>query len=140
MSQEMTPDEIDAFLAQPQIAHLATVDATGQARVRPVWYLWRGGVLWMTTRRAARHTGRDLVTNRRVAISIASEERPYRSVVVHGTPEILPKDEQMLLDISTRYGDEPGRRWVREAMAQDDRVILKLEPEKLISWDYGKPE
>jgi PPOX class probable F420-dependent enzyme len=138
MSEEMTADEVDAFLARPRIAHLATVDAAGRARVRPVWYLWRGGVMWMTTRRGARHTGRDLAANPRVALSIASEGRPYRSVIIHGTPEILPKDEQILLDISTRYGDEPGRRWVREAMAQDDRVILRLEPDTLISWDYGK--
>ncbi len=39
----MTPDEIDAFLAAPRLAHFATVTATGKPRVRPIWYLWRDG-------------------------------------------------------------------------------------------------
>jgi PPOX class probable F420-dependent enzyme len=137
MSQGMTPEEIAAFLAEPRIAHFATIGSSGEPHVRPVWYLWRDGVLWMTTRRKVRDTGRDLDAHPRVAVSIASEDRPYRAVVVHGRPEVLPKDERLLLDISTRYGEELGRGWVGIAMRQSDRVVLKLEPDMLISWDYG---
>jgi PPOX class probable F420-dependent enzyme len=133
----MMPEEIDRFLAEPRMAHLATVDPDGRPRVRPVWYLWRDGVLWITTRRRVRHTGRDLEANPRVAASIASEERPYRAVVVHGRPEVLPKDRELLAAVATRYGEEQGLAFVEEAMAQDDRVLLKLVPEELISWDYG---
>jgi PPOX class probable F420-dependent enzyme len=133
----MTSEEIDAFLAEPRMAHFATVDADGRPRIRPVWYLWRDGALWMTTRRRIRHTGRDLEANPWVAVSIASEDRPYRAVIVHGRPKVLPKDRDLLLEVATRYGGEQGRRFAEEAMAQDDRVMLKLMPEELISWDYG---
>lgn len=133
----MTPEEVDAFLAEPRMAHLATVDADGRARARPVWYLWRDWSLWMTTRRRIRHTGRDLETNPWVAVSIASEDRPYRAVVIHGRPEVLPKDSELLAAVATRYGREQGLRFVDEAMAQDDRVLLRIVPEELISWDYG---
>ena len=134
----MTPEEVDAFLAEPRLCHFATVDANGLPRARPLWYLWRDGVFWLTTRRETRFTGRDLASSPRVAISIASEQRPYRAVVAHGKPEVVEKDREMLLELSTRYGDEPGRRWTAEAMEQSDRVLLKLVPEKLFSWDYGK--
>jgi PPOX class probable F420-dependent enzyme len=134
----MTPEEIDAFLTEPRLCHFATVDARGHPRVRPLWFLWRDGVFWLTTRRDARHTGRDLQAHPRVALSVASEDRPYRAVVAHGEPEILVKTEDLLLAISTRYGAAPGRRWTSIAMKEPDRVILKLEPQTLISWDYGK--
>jgi PPOX class probable F420-dependent enzyme len=132
----MTSEEIDAFLAGPRLAHFATVDAEGRPRIRPIWYLWRDGAIWATTR-THRHTGRDLQTNPWVAVSVASEERPYRAVVLHGRPEVLPKDRDMLLDVATRYGEEQGRAFADEAMAQNDRVMLKLVPDELISWDYG---
>ena len=134
----MTPQEVDAFLAEARLCHFATVDAKGLPRVRPLWYLWRDGVFWLTTRRETRFTGRDLASSPRVAISIASEQRPYRAVVAHGKPELVEKNRERLLQLSTRYGDEPGRRWTEEAMEQSDRVLLKLVPEKLFSWDYGK--
>ncbi|TMK81405.1 MAG: pyridoxamine 5'-phosphate oxidase family protein [Actinobacteria bacterium] len=82
----MTPEQIDAFLAESHLCHFATVDAKGHPRVRPVWYLWRDGGFWLTTRRESRHTGRDLANQPRVAISVGSEGRPYKAVIAHGTP------------------------------------------------------
>src|SRR6266496_6547842 len=105
----MTPGEIDAFLSEPRLAHFATVGPDGRPRVRPLWYLWRDGAFLFTTRMEARHTGRDLMAHPRVAVSVASEDRPYRAVIAHGQPEVLGKDEELLLAISTRYGDREGR-------------------------------
>ena len=137
----MSPGEIDAFLAEPHLCHFATVDAKGNPRVRPLWYLWRGNAFWLTTRREARHTGRDLAHQPRAALSVGSEDRPYRAVVAHGTPEILEKDRDILLAISTRYGEVSGRTWTdEEAMPQSDRVVMRLVPETLIAWDYGKDD
>ncbi len=135
----MTPDEIDAFLAAPRLAHFATVTATGKPRVRPIWYLWRDGTFWLTTRAEARKPVRDLEHGSPWAsLSIASEDRPYSAVVATGRPEVLPKDEATLRDISFRYGEGPGRRWLAVAMREPDRVVLKLIPASLSSWDYGK--
>ena len=133
----MTPEQIDAFLAEPHLCHFATVDDKGHPRVRPLWYLWRDGTFWLTTRVEVRHTGRDLKAHPVVALSVASESRPYRAVVAHGRPEIIEKSREMLLSISTRYGEAEGRSWAAEVMKEPDRVILKLQPKTLISWDYG---
>jgi len=133
----MTPEEIDEFLAAPRLCHFATTDERGRPRVRPVWYLWRDGAFWFTTRLESRHTGRDLSTSEWVAMSVASEDRPYRTVIAHGRPEVAPKDREILLAISTRYGEGPGRRWTAIAMREPDRVVLRMEPSKLISRDYG---
>jgi PPOX class probable F420-dependent enzyme len=134
----MTREEIDAFLAEPHLCHFATVDAQDRPRVRPLWYLWRDGAFYLTTRTQARHTGRDLQRQGHVALSIASEERPYRAVIAHGRIEILGKDEGLLRDLSFRYGEESGRRWLAHALDEEDRVAMRLVPETLLSWDYSR--
>jgi PPOX class probable F420-dependent enzyme len=134
----MTREEIDEFLAPPRLCHFATVDGEGRPRVRPLWYLWRGGEFLFTTRLDARHTGRDLKAHPRVAVSIASEDRPYRAVVAHGQPEVVEKTEELLLAVSTRYGEKEGRRWTSKAMNEPDRVLLRMVPETLLTWDYRR--
>jgi nitroimidazol reductase NimA-like FMN-containing flavoprotein (pyridoxamine 5'-phosphate oxidase superfamily) len=134
----MKREEIDAFLADPRLCHFATVDAQGRPRVRPLWYLWRDGAFYLTTRLEARHTGRDLKQRDQVALSIASEDRPYGAVVAHGRIEILGKDEAVLRDVSSRYGEESARRWLSHALEEDDRVAMRLVPETLLSWDYSR--
>jgi PPOX class probable F420-dependent enzyme len=134
----MTREEIDEFLAAPRLCHFATLDEQGSPRVRPLWYLWRNGEFLFTTRTEARHTGRDLKTHPRVAVSIASEDRPYKAVIAHGQPEVLEKTEELLLAVSTRYGDEDGHRWTAKAMSEPDRILLRMIPETLLTWDYRR--
>jgi general stress protein 26 len=134
----LTPDEMDAFLTGPHLCHFATVDAAGRPRVRPLWYLWRDGAFWFTTRLEARHTGRDIAGGGVASVSIASEERPYRAVVATGAVEVVGKDRGLLDAISSRYGEREGRAWLAGAMKEPDRTVLKLVPERLTSWDYGK--
>ena len=40
-----------------------------------------------------------------------------------------------LLAISARYGDDEGRQWAARAMQEPDRVLLRLVPETLLTWD-----
>src|SRR5206468_1623646 len=92
----LTPEEIDAFLAEPRLCHFATVDGRGRPRVRPLWYLWRDGAFWFTTRLEVRHTGRDIAGGAVATISIASDERPYRAVIASGPVEVVGKDARLL--------------------------------------------
>jgi len=134
----MTRKEIEAFLAEPRLCHFATIDAHGRPRVRPLWFLWKDGEFWLTTRLKARHTGRDLATSPWVALSVASEDRPYRAVIAHGRPELVERTEDLLLAIATRYGEGDGRRWAGRALEEPDRVVMRIVPETLLSWDYRR--
>jgi hypothetical protein len=73
-----------------------------------------------------------------VAVAIASEDRPYRAVIAHGQPEVVEKTEELLLALSTRYGEEEGRRWTAKALNEPDRVLMKMVPETLLTWDYRR--
>jgi nitroimidazol reductase NimA-like FMN-containing flavoprotein (pyridoxamine 5'-phosphate oxidase superfamily) len=135
----MRSQELKAFLEAIRLCHWATVDPDGLPRVRPLWYLYADQAFWFTTRIETRHTGRDVAAGSPVAVSIASEERPYRAVILHGTPEVWEADRETWLErIATRYGEAEGRRWLAGALKEPDRVVLRLVPDVMITWDYGK--
>lgn len=130
--------ELEVFLGEVRLAHFATVGPDGRPRVRPVWFLYEDGTLWFTTRLEARRTGSDVAAGSPVAVSIASEERPYRAVILHGTPEVWEEDRERWLErIATRYGEAEGRRWLSGALKEPDRVVLRLVPDRVLSWHYG---
>lgn len=43
----MTPAEIDAFLVERLMCHLATTNA-GEVTNAPLWFVWHGGLLWLS--------------------------------------------------------------------------------------------
>jgi general stress protein 26 len=130
--------ELGSFLEEPHLAHFATVGPDGKPRVRPLWFCFAEGALWFTTRLEARRTGADVVAGSPVAVSIASEERPYRAVLAYGTPEVWGADRERWLErIATRYGVAEGKRWLAGALKEPDRVILRLVPHHVVSWHYG---
>ncbi len=132
-------EELRAFLAEPRLAHFATLGPDGRPRVRPVWFLHADGALWFTTRLAARRTGADVAAGSPVAVSIASEERPFRAVVAYGRPEVWTRDRRRWLErIAVRYGEAEGRRWLAGALKEPDRVVLRLVPDRLVAWHFGR--
>ena len=135
----LTDDELEEFLSAPRLAHFATVSGGERPRVRPLWYAWRDGAFYFTTRLEVRYTGADVTAGSTVAVSIASEDRPYRAVLARGTAEVWTEDREGWLEqIAVRYGEEEGRAWLRRGLEEPDRVVLRLVPDQLITWDYGK--
>lgn len=131
--------DLKSFLEEIHLCHWATVGDDGRPWARPLWYLYRDRAFWFTTRTEVRRTGSDAVGSP-VAVSIGSETRPYRAVVLQGTPEVWSEDRDAWLErIATRYGEAEGLKWLKEALSQHDRVVMRLVPDRIIAWDYGKP-
>jgi nitroimidazol reductase NimA-like FMN-containing flavoprotein (pyridoxamine 5'-phosphate oxidase superfamily) len=131
--------ELAAFLGEVRLCHWATIAPDRKPRVRPLWYVYADKAFWFTTRLEARRTGADIAAGSPVAVSIASEERPYRAVILHGTPEVWDRDRDAWLErIAVRYGEREGRRWLARALKEPDRVVLRLVPDLVLAWDYGK--
>ena len=108
--------------------------------MNPIWYVYQDGCFYFTTR-LGRVKGRHLQRNPRVAISIANEDRPYRAVCAFGKAQLVQRDRDKWLErISTRYGEQEGREWLREAVKQDGRVVFRVQPERIMSWDYGRDD
>jgi len=134
----LTKSELAAFLDMPRMAHLATTSRDGRPRVSPIWYVYEDGCFYFTTR-LERLKGSQIQKNPRVAVSIASEDRPYRAVCAFGTVLPVQKDRDKWLEkIATRYGEQEGREWLSQAVKQEGRVVFKIQPDRIMSWDYGR--
>jgi general stress protein 26 len=131
--------DLEAFLQEAHLAHFATTGPDGNPRVRPIWFCYANGAFWFTTRLEARRTGADVANGSPVAVSIASEGRPYLAVIAYGSPQIWKKDRKTWLErIATRYGEAEGRRWLNGALKEPDRVVLRLVPNRAVAWHYGR--
>lgn len=134
----LTKNEIKALLSERRLAHLATVGRSGKPHVSPIWIEFEDGEFYFTTR-LSRVKGRDMQRNPYAAISIATDERPYKAVLAVGKAELVKeKRDEWLRRISTKYGEAEGLRWLAHALKESDRVVMRLKPERLLSWDYGR--
>jgi PPOX class probable F420-dependent enzyme len=134
----LSRSELNAFLNEPRLAHLATYSKKDGPRVTPIWYLYEDGSFYFTTR-LGRVKGAHIRMNPRVALSIATDERPYRAVCAFGKAAVVEEYRNEWLEkISFRYGKDEGREWVAEAIKQTDRVVMTLRPDRLLSWHYGR--
>ena len=134
----LSKSALKVFLDEPRMAHIATSSKTGSPRVSPIWYLYENGVFYFTTR-LGRVKGRHLRENPSVALSIATDERPYRAVCAFGKALIVKDNRDEWLErISFRYGKRQGRGWLDEAVKQPDRVVMMLRPQRILSWNYGR--
>lgn len=134
----LSKNELEAFLDEVRLAHLATTSREGRPRVSPIWYVYERGVFYFTTR-LRRLKGHHIQSNPSVALSIASDVRPYRAVCAFGKAHTLEENRDKWLEkISFRYEKEEGKTWVAHAVKQPDRVVLMLKPDRVLSWDYGR--
>ena len=104
--------DLEAFLARPLVARLATATDTGP-RVRPLWYVWEDGAFWWLTgpwSRLRDHLAKDP----RVALvvdhtDVATGE--VKIVTVLGDAEIVPWEAGRAKRKFSRYLGPDTSRW-----------------------------
>lgn len=139
----MTPAEVDDFLAAERTCRVASAGADGRPHVTPLWFVWTGGALWLTSLvRSQRWT--DLARDPRVAVVVDTGEQygELRGVEISGTAEQVG-------DIPRGSGEHPElagpeRLFARKYAGVDEFTPdgrhgwLRIVPEKLVSWDFRK--
>jgi PPOX class probable F420-dependent enzyme len=125
----------EEFLAEVNVAILATVDRRGRPHAAPIWYLYEDGVLLLSTGRGSQKH-RNIVANPEVTLVIDRRTLPYYAVMVHGRAEIgEPLSEEQRLRLAIRYlGEDVGRRYV-ERTAGSDSVSIRIRPRKVIDFE-----
>jgi PPOX class probable F420-dependent enzyme len=139
----MTAAEVDDFLAEERTCRVATAGQDGRPHVVPLWFVWDGSSLWLSSVvRSQRWT--DLMRDPRVAVVVDAgvEYTELRGVELSGkvvpvgeiprtgaSDPVLDQVEQLFTDKYTRGVKVPpdGRH-----------AWLRLTPEKLVSWDFRK--
>lgn len=139
----MTPAELDAFLAQPLVAVLSTVDALGHPRSTPVWFHWSDGAAYMFTRRKSLKW-RNLLARPHASLCVDLRTPPYSAVILNGPVEPIEDPtllHSMVLTMAVSYyGEEKGLPFADRYRDSPGTVLFRLTPERLTSWAYGEDE
>ena len=127
--------EVDEFLSEPLVSHLVTVRPDGRPHVAPVWFIWQGGhALAMVGEDAVKVD--NLRRNPAACLSIASQARPYRHVVLEGEGDVTKENlAGVIQDICLRYeGPERGPGYAQELLSEDRMTLIDIRVNRVISW------
>ncbi len=134
----MSQQEIEAFLAQPLVARIATVRRNGTPQVVPMWFLWDHGTMYMSTRTWAAKV-KHLRKNPHVAVVVDVMDAPLKNkvVTIDGTAEIITDG---VIEMTTKiYKKYMGTAAAQDPKAQQSittpRVLIKITPKKITSMD-----
>jgi hypothetical protein len=139
----MSKEELDQFLGAERTCRVATTSETSGPHNTPLWFVWDGEALWLTSLvRSQRWT--DLERDPRVAVLVDAGEEygELRGAELKGKVEKIgeaPRTGEPSDELA-----EPERMMARkyfggDTMHHDGRhAWLKLVPEKITSWDFRK--
>jgi general stress protein 26 len=142
---ELTPEKeakLTALLALKINARMATASPkTIQPHVVPVWYLWDGESMWISSFRSTRKV-KELQKNAKISICVDTTDVDpvVGGVVLEGEAELVteprPFMEEMTARVYTRYlgpegvlGKDP-QSWIHDPEA----LLIKLTPKKAYVW------
>jgi PPOX class probable F420-dependent enzyme len=134
----MTAEEQAAFLRENGKASLATLDRDGFPHVVAMGYFFADGAFFMTSYAKAQKV-LNIRRDPRVGLMVETGDayRELRGVMVRGTCEIIEETEAVRAAMLRRRGE--GLRASRAGVdSAPKRVLLKLTPHKIASWDHAK--
>lgn len=131
----MSPESRDAFLRQPRIAKLATLNLDGSPNIVPVWFEWDGAEAHIFTLDRSAKMAR-IRNDPRVALSV---EEPFGApeawVTIEGAVSVESGGYELAERLAPRYYT-PQR--ALEALEQwgkrrEHWVVLKITPRRIRS-------
>lgn len=139
----LTSKQVDALLATPMIARLATVREGGAPYIVPVWQHWDGKAMYIIPRERSRFV-EDIRRESRVAISCADDvDVGHSRVLIEGDAEIVegpvPMEGRFLeiaREMAFRYGGEDGLEYLAGTI-EKPRYLLRVTPRKITTWSAG---
>jgi nitroimidazol reductase NimA-like FMN-containing flavoprotein (pyridoxamine 5'-phosphate oxidase superfamily) len=133
---------IEAVLAEAVLARLATTNPkTLQPHVVPVWFMWDGECIWISSFVSTRKI-RELKINPRGAALIESKQEGGKltAVLLEGVVELVSEPREVVSEVASRiYVRYLGLEGVMEPEPQSwlkdpENLLIKLTPTKIISW------
>jgi nitroimidazol reductase NimA-like FMN-containing flavoprotein (pyridoxamine 5'-phosphate oxidase superfamily) len=137
---EMDRAAMDAFLAEPILARIATV-RDDWPHVVPMWFDWDGESLWMETGLGFQKH-KNLLANPHFAVTIDVTEGGlrFKGIIMEGDAELITEPEPYVLEIVHRLyrkylGDEGIAAPTPQKMIADPHAIIRLRPSRIRTWD-----
>jgi PPOX class probable F420-dependent enzyme len=137
---QLSSDEQATFLREHHKAALATIDQNGFPHVVGMNFFVKDGAFYMTSYGKAQKVV-NIRRNPKVALMVetGSGYAELRGVMVRGRCEIID-DVEAVKAAFAHMAQERGARGPSPAAAASapKRVLLKIVPEKVVSWDHTK--
>ena len=145
----MEPDEFDKLYNYNCYCDMAHVNKAGFPIVTPMFYVIVDGLIHMSSIQKYRHKVHHLERDSRISISIhndGAELKHQKAILVIGHAEVTTVDDELARKVHWAIIDKYWREVVEEEVRQqaftavhtDLRAIIKVIPDKTISWDFGK--
>lgn len=135
----LTPDEQAAFLCEHRKCALATLDRDGFPHVVAMNFILRDGAFYMTSYGKAQKVV-NIRRNPKVAVMVETggSYAELKGVMARGECEIIEEAEAVGEVFAWMAEARGAPRSPGAARSAPKRVVLKITPRKLISWDHGK--
>jgi PPOX class probable F420-dependent enzyme len=132
----MDDGELAAFLAKSWTARVASIAPDGWPHVVPLWFVWQMGTLVVNTTRGNR-TVRNLEADPRSAVTIDDGEGydELRGAVLRGDLTEMADDDGA---VTAAFGDKYFGGNQPHFASWRNRLFLRMEPERISSWDFRK--
>jgi len=138
---QLTPDEQAAFFRERKKAALATIDKDGFPHVVAMNYFARDGAFYMTSYGKAQKV-LNVRRNPKVALMVEAgdEYAELRGVMIRGRCEILEGEAAVRAAFEGRAVAQSNPAPVNPGAvaSASKRIVLKIVPEKVVSWDHRK--
>ncbi len=144
----MEPEEFEKLFKYNCYCEMAHVNKKGYPIVTPMFYVVIDGILYMSSIKKHRHKVLDLEENPKISVSIHNDGanlRRQKAILLIGKAEVSYEEElkrKVHWAIIDKYWSEvkgeAERKAAFEAVHTPLRAIIKVVPEKVISWDFGK--
>ncbi len=144
----MEPDEFEALFVHNCYCSMAHINKKGYPIVTPMFYIIKDGFLYMSSIKKFRHKVLDLEENPKISVSIANDganARRQKAILLVGHAEVSYDPallEEIHWKIIDKYWSDAKTPEIRQAafngVHTSLRAIIKVVPEKTMSWDFGK--
>lgn len=114
-----------ALLAEPHLAHVATIEPDGTPHVTPVWVDTDGKhIVFNTVKGRVKYN--NMTRNPMVAISVADKSDDFRTLWVKGRAELTEEGaDQHINKMAKKYLGQDTYPWRKPG---EQRVIVKVTP------------
>jgi PPOX class probable F420-dependent enzyme len=128
----MTPDEMDAFLAEPRNAIVATLNPDGSAQLSPIWFVWEDGVVYFSTTKH-RLKVKNLQRDPRISFVVDDPGPPQRTVTFRGEVHSIEEGLGTVTEcIALKYAPDGS---AYDSIANTPgRVVVAFRPSRILTW------
>jgi len=134
--------DLEAFLARPLFAHLATASERGP-RESPVWFSWDAGALWIIGNRRTDTFPKRIQAEPRCAVGMVDFDvgtGRVEHVGMRGHAAVEPFDESRARALLRRYLGDDETRWdarFRAALEDPDSLLVRFVPDTVVARDVS---